>query len=94
MTVRYEHRIVRIPPGCPLAYDEATWRDALVVVAYGNVEVEGRAGGRRRFRRGAVLFLTGLGLRALHNRGPEPAVLVAVRRAQPVVPYTCISNSE
>src|SRR5215218_5080168 len=76
----YEQRTVSIPPGRTTAYNAAEWRDAIVVVAYGTVEVEGRAGGRRAFRRGAVLFLTGLGLRALHNPGPEPAVLVAVRR--------------
>jgi hypothetical protein len=90
----YERRIVHLAPGRSLAHDEAGWRDAIVVVAYGIVEVEGRAGGRRPFRRGDVLFLAGPGLRALHNRGPGPAVLVGVRRAQPVVPYTCISNSE
>jgi hypothetical protein len=42
--------------------------------------VECRAGGRRTFESGDVLWLTGMGVRALHNDGAETAVLVAVSR--------------
>ncbi len=42
--------------------------------------VECRAGGRRTFGSGDVLWLTGMGVRALHNDGAETAVLVAVSR--------------
>jgi hypothetical protein len=74
---------VTIAPRCARPYDEAEWAGALVVVERGAVELEGRAGGRRRFTTGAVLFLTGLGLRTLHNCGSEPVVLVAVTRRRP-----------
>jgi hypothetical protein len=62
------------------AYRAADWRDALVIVEQGEIELEGLGGGRWHFRRGDVLWFTGLPLRALHNPGPEPAVLVALSR--------------
>ena len=51
--------------------------------AYVKMEIElvTHAGERARFARGDVLVLSGLPLRALHNRGPEPAVLVSLARA-------------
>jgi hypothetical protein len=73
--MRFECRTVSVPPGGALDYDEEDWRDALVLVVRGEIEL-----GRERFPRGAVLSLAGLPLRALHNRGAEPAELVAVRR--------------
>jgi len=73
-------RVVAVPPGLARAYDAAEWRDALVLVARGEIELEGVGGGRKCFRRGAVLSLDGLPLRALHNRGAQPASLVAVSR--------------
>jgi hypothetical protein len=78
--MRFDRRLVRVPPGRARDYEEADWRDALVVVVRGEIELEARTGRRERFVRGAVLSLAGLPLRALHNRGPEPAELVAVRR--------------
>ena len=78
--MRFDRRVVRVPPGCAREYDEADWRDALVLVVRGEIELEGRSGSRERFARGAVLSLAGLPLRALHNQGAEPAELVAVRR--------------
>jgi quercetin dioxygenase-like cupin family protein len=80
----FERREVTIAPGGTRPYDEAEWRDAIVVVEQGEIEVEGRCGTRRWFRRGDVLWLTGLPLRALHNHADVPAVLIAVsRRARP-----------
>ncbi len=73
--MRFEHRVVSVPPGGAIDYDEADWRDALVLVVRGEIEL-----GRERFGRGSVLSLAGLPLRALHNQGAEPAELVAVRR--------------
>ena len=72
--MRFERRIVSVPPGGSLGYD-ADWRDALVLVVRGEIELGGE-----RFGRGSVLSLTGLTVRALDNRGTEPAELVAVRR--------------
>ena len=76
----FRRRVVTIAPGRARLYDAAEWRDALVVVEQGEVHIECRAGRFRPFAQGAVLWLTGLALRALHNRGPQPAVLVAVWR--------------
>jgi hypothetical protein len=73
-------RAVAVAPGSESAYDEAEWRDALVLVERGAIEVEGLSGARWRFVRGDVLSLSGLPLRALRNRGPAPALLVAISR--------------
>jgi hypothetical protein len=78
--MRFDRRVVAVPPGAARHYDEADWRDALVLVARGEIELEARSGRRARFARGSVLSLAGLRLRALHNHGVEPAELVAVRR--------------
>jgi hypothetical protein len=73
-------RAVVLAPGCTRAYVEAEWRDALVAVTRGEVELEWLSGTSCRFRRGHLLWLTGLRLRVLHNPGCEPASLVAVSR--------------
>jgi hypothetical protein len=78
----YEVREIGLEPGCVRAYDEAEWRDALVVVECGEIELECVRGSRTRFRDGAVLWLVGLPLRAIHNCGCEPTLLVAVSRRQ------------
>jgi quercetin dioxygenase-like cupin family protein len=76
----FERRDLVLAPGETRAFEEADWADALVVVETGEVELESRHGSRRRFRAGDVLWLTGLELHRLHNRGAEPAVLLAVSR--------------
>jgi hypothetical protein len=63
-----------------MEYDEAAWRGALVVVLSGELELECRAGGRRQFDCGDILWLEGLELRRLSNRGAEPTVLLAISR--------------
>jgi hypothetical protein len=77
----FEIRVVTIAPGRARRYAEAEWRDALVVVERGAVELETQDHACWRFARGDMLWLTGLRLRAVHNRGAEPARLVAVSRA-------------
>jgi len=76
----FQRRKVRLPPGCERPYDPSEWEDALVIVTSGTVELEGMSGRRWSFPRGAMLWLTDLPLRALHNPGTEPAELVAVAR--------------
>jgi quercetin dioxygenase-like cupin family protein len=76
----FEMRVVTVAPGDTKAYREAEWRDALVVIERGRIQLQGSGGGRRDFAAGDVLCLVGLSLWALHNRGPEPAVVVAVSR--------------
>src|SRR5215210_2119254 len=72
---RFRLRGVTVEPGCTRAYRAEEWEDALVVVESGEIELECRAGGRRRFPAGAVMWLHGMNLHALHNPGSEPTVL-------------------
>ena len=69
-----------VAPGDDRAYDESEWRDTLVVVRSGEIELRGVSGACCSFGRGDLLYLQGIPLRALHNPGDEPAVLVAVSR--------------
>ena len=73
-------RVVAVAPGDERPYDEDEWRDALVLVRSGEIELRGVSGARSSFGRGDLLYLQGIPLRALHNPGSEPAVLVAVSR--------------
>lgn len=80
----FELRAVAIEAGAERSYDEAEWRDALVVLTRGTLELISSAGVRSSFERGAVLCLVGLPLRALRNCGSERVVLVAVARRRNV----------
>ena len=71
---------VAVGPGRKLAFDEAEWRDALVVVELGQIELDCLDGRQERFAPGDVLCLAGLPLRALRNPGRERALLAAVSR--------------
>jgi quercetin dioxygenase-like cupin family protein len=73
-------RAVSVAPGAERAYDEHEWHDAIVAVARGEIELEWLCGTSYSFKRGDLLCLAGLRLKALHNRGREPALLVAVSR--------------
>jgi len=85
----FELRVVTVAPGHQRAYDQAEWRDALVIVERGEIDLECLGGSWQRFGRGDVLWLDGLPLRQLHNRGREPAVLVAVSRRRPGPALRC-----
>ena len=76
----FELELVSVEPGASRPYRDADWWDSLVVVEHGTVELECVRGGRRSFAAGAVMWLAGLPLVALHNPGPEPALLAAVSR--------------
>jgi hypothetical protein len=81
---RFARRSVEIGPGAELPFCADDWRDAIVVVQGGALELGCTAGGWRRFERDAVLCLAGLELRVLRNPGPDPIRVVAVsRRAGP-----------
>jgi hypothetical protein len=71
---------VALEPGCTLLYDEEEWRDALVTVERGEVELQMKCGRSCFFQRGDLLWFQGLPLASLHNRGEEPTVLVAATR--------------
>jgi hypothetical protein len=76
-------RTVSIAPRATLPFEPAAWRDTIVGVEQGEVDLVCAGGARLRCLPGDVLWLTGLSLVALDNPGDEPAVLVAIRRARP-----------
>jgi hypothetical protein len=76
----FRRRTVTIPPQETVPYVAEDWIAALVVIEQGSVDLCCVRGGRRRFDRGAILFLDGLALTALHNPGIEDAILVALSR--------------
>ena len=78
----FELRVITIEPGGERAYDHAAWCGALVVMERGTIELETTTGGRYAFRRGDILWLERLPLRALRNCGSIPAVLAAVSRVR------------
>jgi hypothetical protein len=80
-------RLLLIEPGSRVAYDEADWEGALVVLERGAIELETLEGSRCSFAPGAVLYLGRMPLRAIHNAGGEVCVLSALsRRRQPKEP--------
>jgi hypothetical protein len=76
-----ELRLVVIPSGCTHPFDPGDWRSALIVVERGPIELELRNGNRVRWPHGYVGTLSGLSLRALHNRGDRAAVITGVSRS-------------
>jgi quercetin dioxygenase-like cupin family protein len=79
----FELRAVEVEPGGHRIYHVAEWRDSLVALARGEIELECVDGERRSLERGDIFWLADLPLRALHNPGDRPALLLAVSRAQP-----------
>lgn len=73
-------REIALAPGATRRYRAREWRDALVMVRTGAIDLEGAGGAIARFGAGALLCLAAAPLRALHNRGPQPAVLLAITR--------------
>ena len=69
-----------IPAGAELPYEPDDWRDSLLVVERGSIELESRHGLRRTFVAGEVLWLQGLHIRILRNRGRRLVTLLATRR--------------
>ena len=76
-------RRIVVPPRGERAYRRAEWEGALVLVERGVIELETPGGFRGRFVRGDVLWLAGLRLKSLRNRGRLPAVLSATSRRGP-----------
>lgn len=79
----FQRRVVTLAPSSVRHYRAAEWRDALVIVARGQIELETLRGHRTRFRTGDILWLTGLPLGALRNPCSQPATLLAVSRTRP-----------
>ena len=79
----FGRRVVVLPAGGVHPIEPAEWIDALIEVASGDIGVELTDGRWMRFAAGDVLWLHGLPVRAVHNRGAHSAVLVALRRRRP-----------
>jgi hypothetical protein len=73
-------RSLVIPPGSRHAYRPSDWKEAIVMVKRGEIELECPGQAPRRFGPGDLLWLGGLGAGAIRNHGPGPAVLVAVSK--------------
>lgn len=76
----FRRTTVRIEPGHCRPYRSADWADCLVLIESGEIDLEAIGGARQTCRGGDVLFLVGLPLRGLVNRGPAPVVITTVRR--------------
>jgi hypothetical protein len=76
----FELLVITLAPGRVRAFEPAEWRDGIVVVERGAVELQASGGDRARFGRGAVMSLAGLPPCELHNDGRDTAVLTVVRR--------------
>jgi hypothetical protein len=76
----FVRREIVLAPGGERAYVAAEWRDALVFVEQGSLELVGRSGTRRRLECGATLWLWDLPLRALRNPGSVNTRIVGISR--------------
>jgi hypothetical protein len=76
-------RAVVLGVGGRLAFNEHQWRDSLVEVESGELEIQLRSGRRLLCRTGTLLPLAGLPIRALRNPGRECTSLVSVSRRTP-----------
>src|SRR5215207_5660333 len=82
---RIEVSIRILDVGAETAYRPDDWKDSIVEIEAGAVEIETCDGQAVALRAGDVFWLAGLPVRALHNRGDIPAVLVrATRRRTPI----------
>ena len=77
---RFDTAILRWAPGESSDFEAAAWRDALVVVVAGALEVVCAGGWAHTFSSGDVLWLDGLPVRSLTNRGTSDTVVMRVRR--------------
>jgi len=80
-TRRFVIRQIEIAGRSERRFVAAEWRDAIVRVARGSLELECVDGQRSTFATGALLCVDGLSLVALRNRRLDPLVLVAASRA-------------
>jgi hypothetical protein len=78
-SLHFRRRVVDVAPGEELDLEPDRWRDALVVLESGEVELECAAGERSRFAAGAVLCLLPP-VRFLRNTHGDPARLITISR--------------
>lgn len=73
-------RRVALAAGAELAYAPNDWRDCMLVIKQGSLELESRHGPRRTFVAGDALWLAGLRLRVIRNPGRVKTVLAVMGR--------------
>ena len=73
-------REVHLAAGVTLSAEEEPWREELVTVEQGSIDVIERCGRVVHVATGAVLTLDGVPFAAVRCTSAEPAILVAVRR--------------
>ena len=73
-------REIALAPGAARPYRRREWRDSLVMIRAGQIDLEGATGAVARFGVGDLLCLAAVPLRALRNPGPQLTVLLAISR--------------
>ena len=81
-SLHFRRRVVDLAPDEELPIGAGAWRDAIVFLKNGEVEVECNAGECRRFEAGAVLCLVPP-VSLLRNCGRDRAQLIAISRRMP-----------
>jgi hypothetical protein len=90
----FARRVYRAAPGREVGLKPARLHDAIVVVEQGELELECRAGGCRRFGRGSMIPIARLPIAHLRSVGSRPLVLVAVARASDEFPRAAGSHGD
>ena len=80
-------REIRIASLGERPYRADEWRDSLVIVRSGVLELVSLGGVRRRFGLGSILFLANLRLRSLRNPSAATTVLNLVTRDSSHLPF-------
>jgi quercetin dioxygenase-like cupin family protein len=78
-SAEFFRRVIELAPDQELSSGLAEWRDAIVFLTEGEIELVCVEGERRRFPRGAMLCVTPK-VRLLRNSGVEPARLIVISR--------------
>jgi hypothetical protein len=81
-TLHFRRRVIELAADEELRIDARAWRDAIVFLETGEVELECSAGECRRFAAGATLCLVPP-VRVLRNCGGERARLISISRRKP-----------
>jgi quercetin dioxygenase-like cupin family protein len=76
----FGRRVIELEPGARLDHEDALWRDAIVFLIAGELEVECSRGERHRFREGDVLTLARLPIRRVRGSGATPTRLLVIWR--------------
>jgi hypothetical protein len=79
----FSRRVFRVAPGLELDLEARGVLDAIVLVEEGEIELECRAGMRRRFGRGSIIPITRPPVTHARNVGSCPLRFLSVSRIAP-----------